>query len=69
MVFLKEFFKKVDFETKQQITKKHEKFLRRQRINFDFDAIHSIVIFIVFIVIVLLCSCYSRALFCNKKSK
>ena len=27
MVFLKEFFEKVDFEKNQQTTKKHEKFL------------------------------------------
>ena len=31
MVFLKEFFKKVDFEKNQQTTKKHEKLPRMQR--------------------------------------
>ena len=33
MVFLKEFFKKVDFEKNQQTTKKHEKFPRGQKFN------------------------------------
>ena len=35
MVFLKEFFEKVDFEKNQQTTKKkkHEKFPRGQRVN------------------------------------
>ena len=33
MVFLKEFFEKVDFEKNQQTTKKHEKLPRRQIVN------------------------------------
>ena len=33
MVFLKEFFKQVDFEKNQQTTNKHEKFLRGQRVK------------------------------------
>ena len=33
MVFLKEFFEKVDFEKNQQTTKKHEKLPRRQRVK------------------------------------
>ena len=33
VVFLKEFFKKVDFEKKMQTTKKHAKLPSRQRIN------------------------------------
>ena len=32
MVFLKEFFEKVDFENNPQTTKKHEKFPRGQRV-------------------------------------
>ena len=33
MVFLKEFFKKIDFEKNQQTTKKHEKLPSRQRVK------------------------------------
>ena len=33
MVFMKEFFEKVDFE-KKQMTKKHEKFPRGQTVNY-----------------------------------
>ena len=33
MVFLKEFFEKVDFEKNWQTTKKHEKFPRGQRVK------------------------------------
>ena len=33
MVFLKEFFEKVDFEKNQQTTNKYEKFPSRQRVN------------------------------------
>ena len=33
MVFLKEFFKNVDFEKNQQTTKKHEELPRMQRVN------------------------------------
>ena len=33
MVFLKEFFEKVDFEKNQQTTKKHEKLPSMQRVN------------------------------------
>ena len=33
MVFLKDFFEKVDFEKNQQMTKKHENFSRGQRLN------------------------------------
>ena len=33
MVFLKEFFEKVNFEKNQQTTKKHEQFPRWQRLN------------------------------------
>ena len=33
MVFLEEFFEKVDFEKNQQTTKKHEKFPGGQRVN------------------------------------
>ena len=33
MAFLKEFFKKVDFEKNQQTTKKHAKLPSRQRVN------------------------------------
>ena len=33
MVFLKEFFEKVDFEKKEQMTKKHEKLPSRQRVK------------------------------------
>ena len=36
MVFLKEFFEKVDFEKNQQTTKKHEKLPSRQRVNGGF---------------------------------
>ena len=35
MVFLKEFFEKVDFENNQQMTKKHDKLPRRQRVKCD----------------------------------
>ena len=38
MVFLKEFFNKVDFEKNQQTTKKHEKFSKRQRVKGGFCA-------------------------------
>ena len=37
MVFLKEFFEKVDFEKIQQTTKKHEKFPREQRVKGGFS--------------------------------
>ena len=33
MVFLKDFFEKVDFEKNQQTTKKHKKFPRGQRVK------------------------------------
>ena len=36
MVFLEEFFKKVDFEINQPITKKHAKLPSRQRVNHDY---------------------------------
>ena len=39
MVFLKEFFEKVDFEKKQQMTKKHEKMPREQKVKLLTDHI------------------------------
>ena len=36
IIFLKEFYKKVDFEKNQQMTKKHEKLPRRQMIFQNF---------------------------------
>ena len=33
MVFLKEFFENIDFEKKQQMTKKHAKLPSRQKVN------------------------------------
>ena len=33
MVFLKEFFEKIDFEKNQQMKKKHEKFPRGKRVK------------------------------------
>ena len=39
MVFLKEFFEKVDFEKNQQTTKKHEKLPRMQTVKSAYTAI------------------------------
>ena len=39
MVFLKEFFEKVEFEKTQQTTKKHEKFPRGERVIGHFPII------------------------------
>ena len=42
MVFLKEFFKKVDFEKIQQMTKKHEKVPSMQRVKIKEARYHRI---------------------------